>query len=536
MRSERSTVRPVDSGSPAGLILDTVLGSPGPVVCVETSWLSFPDAPRIVDPPPGPKSKALLQSQARLETDAVVYPHYFPIAIREARGSTVEDLDGNRFIDWMAGISVLNLGHRHPRLVKALERQASQIWHSLELPTEARVEFLERLADALPGRLRHHSRVLFTVTGGDSVETAVSLAEYAKGRPGTVAFSGAYHGVHGGAVNLTSGRRYHETSAFRGGTIVRVPFPNPYRPVLNTATSADGVIRYLTHLVTDPHSGVDRLAAVLVEPILGEGGYVVPPDDFLPSLREFCDEHDLLLIADEVQTGLGRTGKMWAVENWNVTPDILCVAKTIGGGLPLSLVAYRDDLVKELPRAFHLGTFRGNPLALAVGGEVLRILKEEDWIARTADRGPRVLARFREFAQAHPTIGDVRGKGFMIGIEMVRDPARRTPWDERARTMRHELFQRGVLMHTCGSFDNVLRFMSPLTIEDPLLSRGLDVFGEALTALDAAPAEKRRLPPFLPTPGGRRSPGPVEDPWLPHPFPPEPAIPQPGRRLPDADA
>jgi 4-aminobutyrate aminotransferase-like enzyme len=495
------------------------------------NWLSFPDAPKIVTPPPGPKSRALLAIQTRLETDAVAYPKYFPMAIREARGSTIEDVDGNRYIDWVAGISVLNLGHRHPRLVAALERQSQKVWHSLEVPTEARIEFLEQLTDSLPGTLRNHAKVLFTITGGDSTEAAVSLADYAQNRSGTFVFSGAYHGVHGGAVNLTGGRRYRETSSFRGGSVIRVPFPNPYRPMLNTPESARGTIQYMEHLLNDPYSGVDHASAVLVEPILGEGGYVVPPDDFLPSLREFCDEHDLLLIADEVQTGLGRTGKFWGVDNWNVTPDIVCIAKTIGGGIPASMVAYRDDLVKELPRGFHLGTYRGNPLALAVGTEVLKILREENWISLAARRGEQVRARFREYAGTHPSIGDVRGKGFMNGVEFVKDSGRKTPWEERAKAMRHELFQNGLLMHTCGSYDNVLRFMAPLTIEDPLLERGLAVFEQALSNLDAAPVVKSPVPPASSSPA-RPHPTPVGEPGLVPPPHPVQGPPPPGRSLP----
>lgn len=494
-------------------------------------WLSFSDAPRILTPPPGPGSRKLLDVQGRLETDAVVYSKYFPIALREARGSTVEDVDGNRFIDWVAGVSVLNLGHRHPRLVAALEQQLNRVWHSLELPTEARVEFLEELVRALPGELNGHARVLFTVTGGDAVETAVSLADQATGRHGTVTFSGAYHGVHGGAVNLTSGRRYHATSAFHGGAVVRVPYPDPYRPVLGRGDSAEGVLRYLEHLANDPHSGVDQMSAVLVEPILGEGGYVVPPDDFLPALREFCDRHELLLIADEIQTGLGRTGKMWAVEHWNVTPDILCIAKTIGGGIPVSMVAYRDDLVRELPRGFHLGTYRGNPLALAVGTQVLRVLRETDVIPRTARRGTRVLDHLQRLASDHAAIGDVRGKGFMIGVEFVKDRRTKVPWPERARAMRQELFQRGLLMHTCGGYDQCLRFMSPLTIEDELLDRGLRLFGDALDALEEAPAGPRSIPPLvghLPRRAVREG---LPEPRLPGPLHPEPAVPPPGPHL-----
>jgi 4-aminobutyrate aminotransferase-like enzyme len=461
-------------------------------------WLSFPDAPRIVHPPPGPRSRELLADQARWETDAVGYPHYFPIAVRSARGATIEDVDGNRFIDWVAGISVLNLGHRHPRLVAALEAQSREVWHALELPTEARIRFLKELESSLPGSLRNHARIFFTVTGGDAIETAVQLADYAQGSHGTVTFSGAYHGVSGGAVRLTSGRRYHTTSPFAGGQVVRVPFPDPYRPVLGADQGAAGTIAYLEHLVSDPASGIDTISAVLVEPILGEGGYVVPPGDFLPSLREFCDRHGILLIADEVQTGLGRTGRMWAVEHAGVTPDILCIAKTIGGGIPFSVVAYRDDLVKELPRGFHLGTFRGNPLALAVGTEVLKVLREGDLLDRTARRGVALVDRFRAIGERHPSIGDVRGQGFMVGVEFVQDRGNRLPWGDRAKAVRSALFARGVLMHTAGAWDQVLRFMAPLIIEDELLERGLVAFEDALESLDdtveAAAARRLKIP------------------------------------------
>jgi 4-aminobutyrate aminotransferase-like enzyme len=282
--------------------------------------------------------------------------------------------------------------------------------------------------------------------------------------------------------------------------VVRVPYPDPYRPVLGADEGAAGTLAYLEHLVGDPHSGVDSVSSVLVEPILGEGGYVVPPDDFLPSLREFCDRHGILLIADEVQTGLGRTGRMWAVDHAQVTPDILCIAKTIGGGLPMSVVAYRSDLVKELPRGFHLGTFRGNPLALAVGAETLKVLGEGDLIDRTRHRGARVVERFREIAARHPSLGDVRGRGFMIGTEFVHDRASRRPWGERAKAMRSALLARGVLMHTAGAWDQVLRFMAPLVIEDELLDRGLSAFEDSLESLDSSPEARRVVGPARPAP------------------------------------
>jgi 4-aminobutyrate aminotransferase len=489
-------------------------------------WLSFHDAPRILHPPPGPRSRELLAVQGRLETDAIGYPHYFPMAPAAAQGSTIEDVDGNRYIDWVAGISVLNLGHRHPRIVAALEKQSHAIWHALELPTEARIAFLKELEETLPGSLRGNARVLFTVTGGDAVETAVSLADFAQGKRGTVAFSGAYHGVHGGVVHLTSARRYHATTAFPAGSVVRVPYPDPYRPVLGADEGAAGTISYLEHLVNDPASGVDSISSIVVEPVLGEGGYVVPPADFLPSLREFCDRHGILLIADEVQTGLGRTGRMWAVEHAGVTPDILCIAKSIGGGLPLSLVAYRRDLVKELPRGFHLGTFRGNPLALAAGTEVMKVLREDGLLERTRHRGTALLDRFRTMAARHPAIGSVRGLGFMIGTEFVHSPTTRAPWGERAKGMRAALFARGVLMHTAGAWDQVLRFMAPLVIEDELLERGLVAFEDALEALEGAPEGPRNVPTHFPT-----TPGDLH-PRGEHGVPPPHVPPLPGRTFP----
>jgi 4-aminobutyrate aminotransferase-like enzyme len=266
--------------------------------------------------------------------------------------------------------------------------------------------------------------------------------------------------------------------------------------VLDDPGGTAGTIRYLEHLLNDPYSGADEASAVLVEPILGEGGYVVPPDDFLPALREFCDRHDLLLILDEIQTGLGRTGRMWACEHVRTAPDILCVAKTIGGGIPLSLVVYRDDLGKPLPPGFHLGTYRGNPLGLAVGAESIRQLRRGPWVDGARTRGARLLERFREVAERHPSIGEVRGRGFMLATEYVTDRAKRTPAADRAKAMRAGMFQRGVMMHTCGGFDNVQRFIAPLTIEDELLERGVAVYEDTLTELErGAPRAARSAAP-----------------------------------------
>lgn len=468
--------------------------------------LSLPDTPRVRTPPPGPRSRELLDLQAEWETPAVVYAKHFPLGIARAQGSSIEDVDGNRFIDWVAGVCVFNLGHQHPRLRAAMDRQLDRVAHALELPTEARIEFLRELRPRLPGGLKNRARTIFSVTGGDAVETAVSIADYVKGRRGTIVFSGAYHGVHGGAVGLTSGRKYHRTSSFGGAHVVRVPYPDPYRPVLSPDGGVAGLVRYLEHLLSDPYSGVDEVSSMLVEPILGEGGYVVPPPEFLPALREVCDRHDLLLIADEVQTGLGRTGKRWAVEHSGVTPDLLCIGKSIGGGVPLALVAYRDDLAPELPAGFHLGTFRANPVGLAAGVELLRELDEGGWVGRVAERGPKLVNELRSATASDPTVGEVRGQGFMIGLEFVRDARGRTPFGERAKLLRREMFGRGLLMHTCGANDQVLRFMAPLTIEEGLLERGVAILAEAVNAGAPAMTARATGPARGPAPAGRLGP------------------------------
>jgi 4-aminobutyrate aminotransferase-like enzyme len=484
-----------------------------------SEMLSFPDTPHVIVPPPGPGSRRLLERQAELETSAVVYSKHFPIAIERARGSSIEDVDGNHFLDWVAGVCVLNLGHNHPRVRAAVDRQLDRLWHGLEIPTETRIGFLEALRERLPGELRGRAKTFFTVTGGDAIETAVSIADHVKGRRGTIVFSGAYHGVHGGAVGLTSGRKYHKTSSFQGGRFVRVPFPDTYRPLLDDDGTTHNLLRYIEHLVADPNSGVDEVSSILVEPILGEGGYVIPPDDFLPGLRELCDRHDLFLIADEVQTGMGRTGKRWAVEHSRVSPDLLCAAKSLGGGIPLSVVAYRPDLGADLPPAFHLGTYRANPLGLAAGTEVLKELDDGGWIDRVAHRGAKLLEEFRSITSRDGTIGEVRGRGFMIGIECVTDGRRRQPSGERAKALRRELLLRGVLMHTCGGFDHVLRFMSPLNCEDPLLERGLEVFADALAPTEAPVRAHRPVAPshlaaehehVRPIPPGLPGPEPIE--------------------------
>jgi len=445
--------------------------------------LSYEDAPRILVKPPGPKSKELLSKQSALETRAVVYPKAFPFAIDSAKGATIRDVDGNLFVDWVSGISVLNLGHNNPVVTAAVKSQMDRVWHTLEIPTETRVRFLEKIHSVLPGALRGHAKILFTVTGGDACEAAVSLARHVTRKGTIIAFEGAYHGVHQGIVGATSVQQYLASSgAIRYG-VFHLPFPYSYRFPFRVERQGDEskiVLRYLEHLLTDSHSGLGEAAGILVEPIQGEGGYIVPPEDFLPGLREIADKFQIPLIIDEVQTGFGRTGRFWGCELTSTSPDIMCVSKSLGGGIPVSLIAYRDEYDSTLPEAFHLGTYRGNPIALAAGAASIDLIKEMNLLNRVQQLGKKTLSRFEQVANTHINVGEVRGVGFMMGNEIVESKETRKPSKNLAVRWRKAMFERGLLMHTCGHFGNVLRFMAPLIISDQLLERGLGIYAEAL--------------------------------------------------------
>jgi 4-aminobutyrate aminotransferase-like enzyme len=436
-------------------------------------------APHIVVKPPGPRSKELLKKQEEFETRAVVYSKAFPFAIDSADNATIRDVDGNLYVDWVSGISVLNLGHRNPVVTQAVTSQLGKIWHTLEIPTETRIRFLEKMHSVLPGSLRGHARIMTTVTGADACETAVSIARRVTGKKTIVAFEGAYHGVHQGAVSLTSSRNYLEYSGVSRQGVFRIPYPYSYRfpfPVEKKGDEGKVVLRYLEHLVEDEHSGLDDLAGIIVEPVEGEGGYILPPGDFLPGLREIADRFHVALIIDEVQTGFGRTGKFWGCELTGTTPDIMCVSKSVGAGIPLSFVAYKSEYDGVLSDGFHLGTYRGNVIGMAAGAASVDYIRENKILERVARLGEKTKAEFERIASRSKNVGEVRGIGFMIGNEIVESKQSRKPSKALAVEFRRRMFENGLLMHTCGHYGNVLRFMAPLTIQESLLEKGLEIF------------------------------------------------------------
>jgi 4-aminobutyrate aminotransferase-like enzyme len=443
--------------------------------------LSFADAPVLKTEIPGPKSLKMIEVQDELETSSRSYTRFFKFAIEKARGSTIMDVDGNVFIDWFGGVSVMNLGHGHPAVLDAIKVQLDKISHITEIPTEARIRYLETLSSVLPGNLRGRSKIMLTVTGADACEAAVSLAKYNTKKNSIIAFSGSYHGIAGGIVGATSNFHYREYAGYSTQNFTYVPYPYSYRFPWEARKEdmPKEVVNLIRFLIRDSYSGVPPVGGIIVEPIQGEGGYIVPPDDFLPMLRELCDEYSIPLIVDEVQSGIGRTGKLWATSHSNVTPDIMCISKSIGGGIPVSSIAYRKDF-DSIPTGFHLGTYRGNPLGLAAGNAILNIVNDENFLSGVRLKGKRIMKRFDEYADDSNIIGEVRGKGMMIGAELVNDKKSKTPGTELATSVRESMFRSGVLMHTCGHFSNVMRFMAPLTIEDDLIDEGLDIFGMAI--------------------------------------------------------
>jgi 4-aminobutyrate aminotransferase-like enzyme len=441
--------------------------------------LSYEDAPKIVVKPPGPNSQKLLAKQAALESRAVIYSKAFPIGIESAKGSTVRDVDGNLYVDWISGICVLNLGHNNPYVAAAVRSQLDRVWHALEIPTEIRITFLEKIHSVLPGKLHDNAKIMMTVTGADACEAAISLAKHITGRNTIVAFGGSYHGVHQGIVSLTASRHYLDYSHTIRTGVFHLPYPYSYRfpfPVEKKGDEGKVVCRYLEQLITDEHSGLDLPAGILVEPIQGEGGYIVPPSDFLPGLREIADKFQIPLIIDEVQTGFGRMGKFWGCEVTNTSPDIMCVSKSVGAGIPLSLIAYRKEYDEKVPEAFHLGTYRGNPIALAAGAASIDYIKQEDLLSKVNKLGAKAKSEFDRIAQSSKNVGEVRGVGFMIGNELVESKQSKVPSKDLAVRLRRTLCENGLLMHTCGHFGNVLRFMAPLTISENLLDKGLRVY------------------------------------------------------------
>ena len=425
---------------------------------------------------PGPRSREILER----ERSAVAYPLivHEPTVADRARGSTITDVDGNTFVDFVGGVGVANVGHNHPRVVEAIAEQADRFLHTdfTVVPYEAYVEVAERLGALAP--ISGETRAGFFNAGAEAVENAVKLARLYTKRQAVIAFEGAFHGRTWMALTMTSRTHPYKTGLGPfAPEVYRAPYPNAYRgPDAETALAA-------LERMFATHVAPTHVAAIVFEPQQGEGGFLPAPAEFASGLRRICDEHGIVLVADEVQTGFGRTGRMFAMEHFDVEPDLMIVAKSIAGGLPLSGVVGRASIMDDPHSGAIGGTFIGNPVALAAASAVLDVFEEEQLVPRAQLLGDAIRARMLDWQARWSQVGDVRGLGAMLAIELVRDPATKEPAPELTKAVIDEALQRGVLLLKAGVHGNCIRVLCPLTIEPAELDEGLAVWEEALGAV-----------------------------------------------------
>jgi diaminobutyrate-2-oxoglutarate transaminase len=451
---------------------------------MDFSKLSFQDAPKINVPPPGPKSREYLDYQFSHEGSAVSYSRGMPMAIARAKGAAVEDVDGNIYIDFFAGAGVMNVGHANPEVLQAAKNQMDHLTHSLDIPNASRKALVEALFSILPKEL---NRVFFGgPTGSDAVETAIKLARYNTKRYPIIAFEGSYHGMTSGALSLCSGAPFKEDFLPLVPEVHFAPYPYQYRcPICkDPAACSRECAQYLEHMIEDPHSGVSKPAAVIIEAIQGEGGSIVPDEDFLPNVRGICDKHDVLLIVDEIQAGFCRTGKMFSFNHFNVVPDIITMSKALGGiGFPIAGIAYKEKLDTWSPGK-HIGTFRGNVVAYAAGAAAINFMLKNNLASHALDLGDFMLSLLKKLENSSEIIGEVRGKGLMLGVEFVKDKETKEPAPEYAAKMRTLCHQRGLLIEIGGHYFNVARFLPPLILTEELAKKGVEIFADSLQKLE----------------------------------------------------
>jgi len=403
-----------------------------------------------------------------------------PLVWARTEGSHVCDAEGRSYLDLYAGFAVANVGYCHPRVTEAIQRQAGVMTHAPSAaPTEIRAELYERILSIVPSAL---DRVLLAVTGAMADETAVQLARAATGRRNVVTFGGTYPGRTVGALRYAGKHAYREQFGVVADAYF-IPYPDPYRsPWAGEADPGAAALRLLEHALTDPASGVEPPACVLLEPIQGNGGVVVPPAGFLRGVRELCDRTGTLLVFDEIQCGFGRSGRMWASEHEEVVPDLMTIGKGIGGGLALAALVGGSEVMTTWEPDAVTSTFLANALNAAAGCASIDVLMEEGLVERSAELGAHVLARLQDRLGEHPAVGDVRGRGLFVGIDVVSDRSSQEPHAELAGKLGRALRERGVLVGRGGRYGNVLILAPPLVIEEDVLEQGLAAIAEVFDA------------------------------------------------------
>ncbi|MHC8319952.1 acetyl ornithine aminotransferase family protein [Pseudomonas sp. GB2N2] len=427
---------------------------------------------------PGPKSLAMIERDSAVVSPS--YPRDYPFVMSHGRGAEVWDVDGNRFIDFAAGIAVCSTGHSHPKVVEAVKNAADKFLHiSSDYWHEEQVRLAETLNRLSP--FGEPAMTFFCNSGTEAVEGAIKLARYVTGRSRFIGFIGGFHGRTMGSLAFTASKYTQQAGFFPSMPgVTHIPYPNNYRPLLAGEDQGAAVLDYLENVLFQSNVPAQEVAAILLEPIQGEGGYLVPPDGFLEGLRALCDRHGILLIADEVQSGAGRTGKMFACEHWGLKPDIVTLAKGLGSGLPIGLVTAKKTIMQQWKRGAHGNTYGGNPLCCAAASATLELV-ENGFMDNAAHMGEYLMGRLNELQERYPDlIGQVRGKGLMIGIELITDRISRKPAKAFADRLLHTAYRKGLLLLTCGV--STVRLMPPLMIDRNLCD-------EAIELLDAALAE-----------------------------------------------
>ena len=433
---------------------------------------------------PGPKSRELMQRRQEFVARGV--GSTMNVFAAKADGAIIEDVDGNAYIDFAGGIGTMNIGHTRPEVTKAIAEQAEKFTHTCfsVMMYEPYIDLAERLVNVTPGEFP--KKALFFNSGAEAVENAVKIARWATGRPAIIVFDNAYHGRTLMTMTMTSKVKPYK---YRFGPyapeVYRAPFPYPYRMNMTAQESIDFCLSELERMFVGDVAA-DQVAAIIVEPVQGEGGFMVAPPGFLRALKEVCEQHNILFIADEIQSGFCRTGRMFAVEHDGVDPDLMIIAKSMGAGMPISGVLGRAEIMDAPPPGTLGGTYSGNPVACAAALAVLDLFEKEDYAARSREIGHIIKKRFLQLQDQYPFIGDVRGLGGMAAMELVKDRTTKEPDSQAASDVLAAAHHRGLVLIKAGMYDNVLRILVPLCVTNEQLNKGLDIFEAAIETVAEA--------------------------------------------------
>lgn len=442
------------------------------------------DLPKIISETlPGPKAQEMIDRRKAVIPNAIGCS--YPVVIKRGEGAMIEDVDGNKFLDWIGGVGVLNIGYSQPEVVEAVKEQADKFFHGMfnVVTHEGYVALAEKLTQIAPVR-GEEKKAYFANSGAEADENAVKVAKAYTKRPNIIVFSGAFHGRTFLTMTMTSKKAYTTGMGPLANGVFRAQFPYFYRNP--EGMPQEKAVDYYMKSITDVFEqcgAADTIAAVVVEPLQGEGGFIPAPLEWIKAVRELCDKHGILLIADEVQSGFCRTGRMFASEYWKevgVQPDIIATAKSIAAGVPLSAIVASREIMDSVAPGTIGGTFCGNPLACAAALKTIEIMERDHLAERSCEIGEKVTARYHKMMEKYPIIGDVRGLGGMIGIEFVKNKETKEPAPELTAAIIQNCAKDGLMVEGAGTYGNVIRFLAPLVMTDEQLEAGLDIFEKAI--------------------------------------------------------